>query len=397
MIKHVQVWIQLNGQQTMAGEMVCETSSNGECRGAFRYAKEYLSAQGSFALDPISLPLKEDEFSVPHPGVFSVFEDSLPDDWGRRLLIRKHQIAPRDQHIVNLLLALAANGLGALSYSPSKPLQNDASTVSSLHLSKLLQQAEQFEHGETVNNDISLLLSAGSSPGGARPKALVFDESDGIHYLAKFPSVKDQVDVVRIEAATMKLAQLAGLNVPPCRLVKCGDKSVLLVRRFDRTQNEQHHMISMQSLLNMRGYYVCRYVDMVNVLRKVSSDPQHDIELIFRQMVFNAVINNTDDHLKNFWMLHDQKQGWELSPAFDLIPNIGQNSEHVLFFDIDPIYPGRGQLVKIGKSWGITKRCDIVDEVFCVVAKWRDVFLQMGVLESDCAKFSEIDSYLVKD
>jgi len=119
-------------------------------------------------------------------------------------------------------------------------------------------------------------------------------------------------------------------------------------------------MISLQSLMKVKGYYQCRYGDILNLLRKVSADPVTDVEQFFRQMVFNALVNNTDDHLKNFWMVCDIVQGWRLSPAFDLVPNIGRNDEHVLFFDLDPIFPGRAKLEQLGRAWGVSRASAII-------------------------------------
>jgi serine/threonine-protein kinase HipA len=242
--------------------------------------------------------------------------------------------------------------------------------------------------------EISLLLGAGTSPGGARPKALVFDAQKGEHCLAKFPSIKDQVNVVCIEAATMGLAAKAGLDVPAIRLVRCGSRPVLLVRRFDLMPPGRRHMVSLQTLMKAKGYYVCRYGDILNTVRKVSAEPMEDMERLFRQMVFNGVVNNTDDHLKNFWMLCDNERGWRLSPAFDLVPDIGQNGEHVLFFELDPVYPGRKNLERLGRDWGVSRANRIVEEVFEAVTGWKEEFSSFGVSSADISRFSEIDDYL---
>jgi serine/threonine-protein kinase HipA len=394
MICRIEVWISLEDNQTLAGEMVCEIGDDGRGRGAFRYVADYLDRPGVFALDPVSLPLREGEFNIEHPGVFGVFEDSLPDDWGRRLLVRKSDIPRHQQNLPTLLLALGASGLGALSYAEQGAPMRSAPEASVLDLDRLVGAAEAFERGDKSDVDINLLLGAGSSPGGARPKALVYDGKVDEHYLAKFPSIKDNVDVVRIEAATMNLAARAGLDVPELRLVECGSKPVLLVRRFDITPQGRLHMVSLQTLLKVSGYYQCRYAELLNVVRKTSEDPQGDSERLFRQMVFNAVMHNTDDHLKNFWMTCDRNERWRLSPAFDLIPDIGQRGEHVLFFDLDPVYPGRVNLEKLGRSWGIPGAATVVEQVFAAVSGWREEFLDCGVPQKDIDLFAEIDDYL---
>lgn len=396
MIYRIEVWITLSAGRVLAGEMICEIEPGGRGRGAFRYAPGYLRQPGAFALDPVSLPLREGEFSVDHPGIFGVFEDSLPDDWGRRLLVRKHRIPLHQQMLPNLLFALGAAGLGALSYAEQGDPRNASEEVSVMCLDRLVEAAEAFERGDRSDAEINLLLGAGSSPGGARPKALVCDENEDVHFIAKFPSIKDNVDVVRIESATMNLAKSAGLIVPPTRLIECGNRSVLLVRRFDIKPPGRRHMISLKTLLKASGFYQARYADILNVVRKVSADPQSDSGRLFRQMVFNAVVHNTDDHLKNFWMTCDSEEGWRLSPSFDLVPDIGERGEHVLFFDLDPIYPGRAKLEKLGRSWGISGATAIIDQVFSAVVDWRREFTACGVSQGDIGRFAEIDDYLMR-
>lgn len=394
MIYRIEVWIALAEKRILAGEMVCEIDSAGRGRGAFRYVSGYLGHSGAIALDPFSLPLSDEQYSVNHPGIFGVFEDSLPDDWGRRLLVRKHRLPRNQQNLPNLLLSLGASGLGALSYAEQGDPKQSTNEAPILYLDRLVEAAEAFERGDKSDTDINLLLGAGSSPGGARPKALVYNEAEDVHCLAKFPSIKDNVDVVRIEAATMNLAERAGLTVPPTQLVECGSRPVLLVRRFDIMPQGRRHMISLQTLLKATGYYQCRYVDILNVVRKVSADPQLDSARLFRQMVFNAVVHNTDDHLKNFWMVCDNVEGWRLSPSFDLVPDIGQRGEHVMFFDLDPLYPGRDNLERLGRTWGVSGASGIVEEVFAAVAGWRAEFSACGVTDEDTDRFGEIDDHL---
>ena len=111
-------------------------------------------------------------------------------------------------------------------------------------------------------------------------------------------------------------------------------------------------------------------------------------------MLFNALIGNTDDHLKNFWMVHDREQGWRLSPAFDLIPDVGQRGEHVLFFDLGAYYPGRQAIESLGRKWGIRNAEIVTAQVFEAVAGWKEEFTAAGVPESEIIRFKEIDSRL---
>jgi len=394
MIYRIEVWSRLLQEALPAGEMVCDIDARGKGKGAFRYFPGYLEHPEAFSFDPVSLPLQSGAFSVDHPGIFNVFEDSLPDDWGRRLLVRKHQIPLGQQNLPNLLLALGSSGLGCLSFvGKGKPGHSEAGAPV-MQIPALVEAAEAYERGETRDTVLALLFGAASSPGGARPKALVHDNVTDTQYMAKFPSVKDTVDVVRIEAATLNLAERAGLVVPERSLLHCGSKTVLLVKRFDVVPGGRRHMISMLTLLKATGYYQCRYADIIKVLRQFSRDPAKDMGLLFRQMVFNGVVGNTDDHLKNFWMLYGHGEGWRLSPSFDLLPDVAQRGEHVLFFDLGGYFPGRRKIINLGRTWGISKPGEIVDQVFEVVKGWREEYATTGVPGQDIERFNEIDRNL---
>ncbi len=111
----------------------------------------------------------------------------------------------------------------------------------------------------------------------------------------------------------------------------------------------------MQTLLGAEGYYNLGYGDMAAIVRRVSSHPVLDLQQLFKQLVFNTMIGNTDDHLKNFCMLCDG-QAWHFSPAFDLVPNIGLNREHVLRIGMANLVPNRDTLLAEAKKFGIKQR-----------------------------------------
>lgn len=304
------------GDAGAVGELVvADPADNGALQGQFRYDPGYLADPAAFALDPIHLPLREGVFDAnrPYAGVHGIFEDSLPDDWGRRLLIRRYRLSAAQQRVPYLLQILGAAGMGALSFGTDFPGEK-SSGAAGHELAKLVRLAEEFERDSVgVDADLAALFEAGSSPGGARPKVLVLD-GDG-SWLAKFPSVRDCFDVVRLEAATIALAALAGLTVPAIRLKQCGSRPVLLVERFDVTpEGGRRHLASLQTLTGAEGYYSLGYRDMTEVIRRVSSRPGDDLQALFRQMLFNVMIGNTDDHLKNFCLLHGEEGGGSVPP-----------------------------------------------------------------------------------
>jgi len=389
MIK-LDVWLTLpSGESVKAGTLIVADSDNvsGALPGQFRYAPDYLKHPRAFPLDLLHLPLSADIFDAdrPHAGVHGVFEDSLPDDWGRRLLVRRYKLGRKDQGIPQLLRLLGNQGLGALSYVEEGRPGLKTTGVPLRHLHELALLAERFEQDKAVDDDeFSLLFQAGSSPGGARPKALVKDKSGA--YLAKFASARDQLDVVSLEAAAMELGRRAGIETADTRLLELGSRKCLLVKRFDINEaGGRNHLISMQSLLKADGYYYAGYRDLAEVIRHVSTQPGQDIQRLYRQMVFNVMVGNTDDHLKNFIMLHND-EGWRLSPAFDLVPNIGFNREHVLRIGYDNRLPDFETLLQEAGHFGLKRRqqsLEVIMEVHEAVSEWSTVFAACNVPERD--------------
>ncbi|NOX25879.1 MAG: type II toxin-antitoxin system HipA family toxin [Deltaproteobacteria bacterium] len=399
------VWLTLpSGEDLRAGTLIAADPDpvNGALHGQFRYSSKYLEKSQSFPLDPLHLPLSKEIFNAdrPYAGVHGVFEDSLPDDWGRKLMARLRNLSRNAQRVPQLLQLMGNHGLGALSYVEEGRPELKINRVSSRHLQELALLADKFEQepATVADDEFSLLLQAGSSPGGARPKALVEDKQGS--YLAKFSSIKDQLDVVSLEAAAMELARKAGIETAETRVMPLGSKKCLLVKRFDFNDagGGRNHLLSMQSLLKADGYYNAGYQDLAQVIKHISANPGEDLLRLYRQMVFNVMIGNTDDHLKNFLMLHDDK-GWRLSLAFDLVPNIGFNREHVLNIGNSPISPTCETLLLEAKQFGIRRQqaVEIVNKIHETVSDWSSVFTENGVPEKDAERIGvDINMRLAK-
>ncbi|MBC8317768.1 MAG: type II toxin-antitoxin system HipA family toxin [Desulfobulbaceae bacterium] len=388
------VWLTLpTGESVKAGTLVVADPDpvKGGLDGQFRYASEYLENPRAFPLDPLHLPLSKEIYSAdrPYSGVHGVFEDSLPDDWGRKLMVIHHNLGRNEQRVPQLLRLLGNQGLGALSYVEEGRPELKVTEVSSRHLQELALLADKFEQDPVAvaDDEFLLLFQAGSSPGGARPKALIEDENGS--YLAKFSSAKDQLNVVSLEAAGMELGRRAGVETAETRLISVGSGKCLLVRRFDINEaGGRNHLVSMQSLLKADGYYNFGYQDLAEVIKHVSRQPGQDLQRLYRQMVFNVMIGNTDDHLKNFLMLHDDT-GWRLSPAFDLVPNVGFNREHVLRIGFNNRPSDIEILLVEAKHFGIKRRqqaLEIIREVHECVSRWSSVFAMCDVPVKDAKK-----------
>jgi serine/threonine-protein kinase HipA len=394
------VWLTLaDGAQLRAGELACtDADTQGRYASAFRYVPTYLDDARAFALDPAALPLGPQEFQSGQLNPpLSVFEDALPDAWGRRLLVLNHGLSRGQQNEPNLLRVLGGAGLGALGFAPpglSLP-QHDTS-ASSVALDALADAATRLDAGGEIDTASRLLLAAGSSPGGARPKALVHDDSG--HWIAKFASRRDDCDMVGLEAASLALAQQAGLDTPDFRIVDLASprraaqskqaRRALLVRRFDRVSDGGRlHMLSFRTLLQASGYYVLGYADLVSALRRHGAEPETDVPRLFRQMVLNALLGNTDDHLKNFWMLHTPR-GWVLSPAFDLLPDTGGLREHVLLFDQSPNAPKPAALAALGRTWGVAGAAAICEQVTTAMRAFAQIAAHYQVPPTDIERFA---------
>jgi serine/threonine-protein kinase HipA len=394
----LQVWLRTDtGTLLQAGEIrVAEPDQvrGGMLRGEFRYDPAYLERPGAIALDPIHLPLAPTVFSADRPraGIHGVFEDSLPDSWGRGLLIRRHRLPRSRQTPPHLLGCLGGQGLGALIYAldsapPPLELEPDRDTAA------LIDAAERYDNDPTEIDDDELasLFRAASSPGGARPK-LAIDHA-GTRCIAKLASNRDRIDMVRTEAACLALARDAGLSVPEFQVLSFGRHDALLVARFDiHGEHGRHHMLSLQTLLGADDWYQLGYADLADLLRRVSARPEDDLPALYRQAVFNALLGNTDDHLKNFALRHigTEGGGWRLTPAYDLTPDEPPRGEHVLHFGTAGHRPDGQALTDLARTFGLSPRAAarIRAEVSDAISHWRRRFTDYGVGEEDIKRLA---------
>lgn len=406
------LWLTLaSGEQLHAAELAFgDPDQHGRYASALRYTASYLADARAFPLDPAALPLKAGDFSAEQfNSPLMALEDALPDDWGRRLLVLRHGLPRGQQSEPHLMRVLAGQSLGALGFFPpgqqpdaqsNTQTNTQANAAPILELQALLDAVQRLERdgNDAIDDTCRSLLAAGSSPGGARPKVLLHD--DETQWIAKFPSWRDDVDMVGLEATSLELAGMAGLEVPNFRLVDLAQgRRALLVQRFDLAAENpsaqsfsphrgRHHMLSFRALLQASGYYVLRYLDLITALRQHSARPEQDVPRLYRQMIFNALLGNTDDHLKNFWLLHDNG-GYRLTPAFDLLPDTSARREHVLLFDLTPLPPAPAELAALGRKWGISGAATICQEVEAVVHRFGEIAAANLVPESEIHRFEK--------
>lgn len=300
----------------------------GAARGQFVYEQGYLRRKDAVALDPVELHLGgQVRETARMQGFFGAIRDSMPDDWGRRVIERRKDLPNLEEF--DYLMESPDDRAGALGFGTTALPPKDSYRFSSLgNLERLQEVAEAVMRDVPIpaGSDEQRLLSlfqAGTSMGGARPKVSI--EHDGALWLAKFGLDEDAHSAPRVEHALTNLARACGLNAVETRVESIGGKDVLLVRRFDRENSGdgclRHRMVSAMTVLQAEGALMDRerwsYLLLADEIRRSSASPERDLEELFMRMCFNAAVSNLDDHPRNHALLAAGRE-WRLSPAYDL-------------------------------------------------------------------------------
>ena len=324
------VYIVLPGETepVTAGKFVIVKTNTGESVGRFVYGKTYLSRPDAVAIDPVELLLSDKVYETGlMGGIFGAFRDASPDLWGR-ILIERHLGRP-DVTEIEYLLHSPDDRIGALGFGPTTtPPAPRMEFNQGIDLERLQRAADTMTDTDVSSNSMAQkteeLLALGTSMGGARPKAVVHD--NGALWVAKFAHPSDRYDMALTEHSMLRLARDCGLSAAESKTVKIGDRNILLVKRFDRDKNGagylRHRMISALTAIRGDDDPVYRdkwsYILVAEGLRRFSAEPVEDARELFRRMVFNALITNTDDHPRNHAFI--ARGEWRLAPAYDLTP-----------------------------------------------------------------------------
>jgi len=331
MEKEALVYVDLDGKPQLVGRLWGRLRKERES-ATFEYDATWLENPARFSLEP-ALRLGPGPFHTPGDmPMFGAIGDSAPDRWGRVLMRRmerrraeREKVTPRTLREIDYLLHVDDEARqGALRFAereggPFLREEDPKRIPPIMGLPKLLSATERVIEGKDTDEDLLLLIAPGSSLGGARPKASVRDK-DGHLAIAKFPRKDDEITTVVWERVAFALAENAGIVVPSVRLEEVANKPVLLLRRFDREGTRRIHFLSAMSMLGARDQQPRSYLEIVDALRQHGASPKEDIEALWRRMVFNVLISNTDDHLRNHGFLYEGQAGWRLSPAYDLNP-----------------------------------------------------------------------------
>ena len=333
---------------------------------AFEYDKQWLA--DGFSISPLELPLQQGLFIAkpsPFNGNFGIFEDSLPGGYGRYLLhkaLQREGVNDSGLSSLDRLSIVGNGGMGALTYHPETHvcLNNDILDFD------LLQQKALEVLKEQQDTDAGLLLYNSGNSGGARPKA-VFHDAEG-HWLVKFRHTYDPKDIGLQEFHYNEVARQCGISVPDFKLI---NGKYFATRRFDIDVNDNRiHVATAGGLLCLSLQNPVLDYSNLLALTGFLTQSGHEVEEMFRRMVFNYLTDNKDDHCKNFsFYVHEESAGryvWHLAPAYDLtLFTEGYNGEHATSVN-GTGNPSLADMIAIGvKNKMKEQRCrEIFDEVY---------------------------------
>lgn len=388
------VYVDLDGKPHLVGRLWARVRKNKES-ASFEYDKTWLENPIRFSLEP-ALQAGPGAFHTPaDTPMFGAIGDSAPDRWGRALMRRAERrraeragTAPRTlQEIDFLLLVDDEARQGALRFAEKEggPFLREEGVKRIpplVELPELLSAAEHVVEDKDTEEDLRLLIAPGSSLGGARPKASVI-EKDGQLAIAKFPRRDDEINTVMWEAVALALAAKSGIRVPQSRVETVSNKPVILLRRFDREGPQRIPFLSAMNMLGAKDNDTRSYMEIVDALRQHGAAPKQDMEELWRRIVFNILISNTDDHLRNHGFLYAGQEGWRLSPAYDLNPVPVDIKPRILTtaineddgtasLDLAMSVAGYFELEK-------DKAKTIANEVSKAVSKWQDEAARHGI------------------
>lgn len=372
--------------------------------GRFVYGRSYRERPDSVPVDPYNLPVVTTPAeTVDYGGIFGALRDASPDAWGRRLI--EASLGRPDLTEVDYLLHAGQEHVGALTFglnaTPPAPVRSFNRVVD---LSELMAAADtmlaQDGPAGAVDAALSRLLEApGTTMGGARPKSIVRDQ--GRLWIAKFPHPSDRWNVAAVEGGLLRLARRCGIPTPDAVVHDIGDRGVLLVARFDRKRVSpdsdeflRHRVLSAATVLRADdgGQDRARwsYLELADELQRYSADPSTDKADLFRRIVFNALVSNTDDHPRNHCLVA-RGRDFRLAPAYDLTP-APRVASHEIHLAMRCGRAGtiarRQNIIASAAVFGLTaaEATEVIDELQAVIAaNWERDVRRHGATDADVA------------
>lgn len=374
---------------------------------SFEYASSWLE-KGYMSLDPDIQLYKGRQYINDEKKIFGVFGDSCPDRWGKKLMNRREELRARkaqerprklleSDYLLGVYDEARMGGLRFKLDSDGEYMSNDKdyATPPWTSLRELEQSSIAFENDDNKLDErwIKQLLAPGSSLGGARPKASVL-APDGSLWIAKFPSKHDDFDSGAWEMVVHELAVECGLNVPEAKVEKFSKLgTTFLVKRFDRNENNRIHFSSAMTMLGKtdgaNSTDGSSYLDIVSFIKSNGSKPKSDLQELWTRIVFSMAVSNTDDHFRNHgFILTDD--GWELSPMYDVNPDI-YGEFLSLNVDSDNSIIDFQLAIDAAKYYGVTEQdaTGIVDSIRENVRNnWRLLAKKYGINRSEIERMN---------
>ncbi len=365
---------------------------------SFEYNKEWLEKGLYQNLDPdisfysgLQYPTDKENFGI--------FLDSMPDTWGRTLMKRREAQDARVRgekartlyELDYLLGVYDETRMGALRFKTDIDgpfLDNDELNptppwTSLGNLQEAVKQLENDSQSDAIRQWIAVLIAPGSSLGGARPKANILGKDSSL-WIAKFPSKTDTVDKAAWEFLAYKLAVNCGIQMSESKIEKIsGSYHTFLTKRFDRENGGRIHFASAMTMTGNNEETLksqtASYLDIVDVIETYGTNVETNLHQLWRRIVFNIAISNTDDHLRNHGFILNEK-GWELSPAYDLNPSIEKDGL-ALNIDMDDNALDFELAKSVGEFFRLSEdEMDaIINEVISVVKEWKSIANRIGI------------------
>ncbi|HYN78588.1 MAG TPA: type II toxin-antitoxin system HipA family toxin [Lamprocystis sp. (in: g-proteobacteria)] len=405
------VYLTLPGEtkQVTAGRYTLGSDRRGVPEGRFVYGRSYLERPNAVPLDPFEIKLAPRVYTTNAlGGLFGALRDASPDYWGRRVIARHLGNARPSE--MDYLLYSPDDRAGALGFGlnqvPPAPRRtfNQTLDLAKLQAAADAVVADEEVPADSVGEQLGELLLIATSMGGARPKAVVEDNT-GL-WIAKFNRSDDGWNSARVEHAMLLLARSCGLATADSRVVTIGGRDVLLVKRFDREKTDggylRARMISALTLLRAQDTYQSRdkwsYVLLAEEVRRACAQPAIDATELFRRMCFNALISNSDDHPRNHALIA-KGTDWKLSPAYDLTPAVPVSLERR---DLAMTCGDAGRFANANNLLSQSARfllerhqaVGIIDRMQeKVSARWYAIAREEGVTARDCDRIAGAFAY----
>ena len=373
-------------------------NAKGKKAFSFEYHKDWIKSKNQMLLDP-DIQFYGGPQYPNNKENFGIFLDSMPDTWGRTLMKRRAsqeaaetgEKAKTLYEIDYLLGVYDENRMGALRFKtdlngPFLDNNNLTPTPPWSSIRELQDAAHNFENDtdtEEAKQWLAILMAPGSSLGGARPKANILDNDKNL-WIAKFPAKNDTTDKAAWEFLAYQLALKAGINMSESKIQKItGNYHTFFTKRFDREDGERIHFASAMTMTGnnedtIRDHQVS-YLELAEFIQNHGSNIEKNLEQLWRRIVFNIAISNTDDHLRNHGFII-KDDGWELSPAYDLNPSIDKDGL-ALNIDMD----NNALNYDLAKSVGMYFRLNenqmktILSEVLAAVSQWKEIATKIGI------------------